>query len=60
MKEPVIKTVHVYPPIPIRRFDWCAYEDGTEEYGPIGWGETESAALLDLIEQQEEEMDKEI
>ena len=26
-----IITRNVYPPIPDRRFDWCAYHDGDEE-----------------------------
>lgn len=41
-------TSFVYPPIPIRQFDWCAYLDGTEEEGPYGWGKTEAEAILDL------------
>lgn len=26
-----IKVSHVYPPVPVRQFDWCAYIDGHEE-----------------------------
>lgn len=50
-----IKTEHVYPPIPIRQFDWCAYDDDTYD-GPgsrIGHGATEQAAIDDLLEQIE-------
>jgi len=43
-----IKTQHVYPPIPTRVFDWCAYWDGTEENGRYGWGKTEAEAIADL------------
>ncbi len=44
-----IKTTCVYPPIPIRQYDWCAYyEDEGEEAGRYGWGETEADAILDL------------
>lgn len=45
-----IVTVHVFPPIPCRRMDWCAYPDGEEEDGNYGWGATEAAAIADLIE----------
>jgi len=46
-----IKTEFVYPPIPIRQFDWRAYLDGGEESGPYGYGVTEEAAVADLREQ---------
>lgn len=49
-----IITDHVHPPIPIRSFDWCAYFDSYGEDGPRGWGETEAAAIADLIEQTAE------
>jgi hypothetical protein len=42
-----IVTSFIYPPIPIRRFDWMAHIDGDEE-GPTGYGETEADALSDL------------
>lgn len=48
-----IKTEFVYPPIPIRSQDWIAYFDGREEEGPYGSGETEQAAIEDLIENWE-------
>lgn len=41
-------TVFIYPPIPIRQFDWCAYLEGDEECGPYGYGKTEVDAILDL------------
>ena len=40
-----------YPPIPDRSYDWGAAEDGYEDGGPIGWGATKDAALMDLHEQ---------
>lgn len=49
-----IITTHVSPPIPVRCADWLAYRAGTEEDGPWGWGETEAAAINDLIEQETE------
>ena len=47
---PKIITHHVYPPIPIRSFDWCAYFDGHEEAGGYGSGATEQEAIKDLSE----------
>lgn len=37
---------HVYPPVPFRTHDWCAYFD--PEAGPYGWGCTRETALDDL------------
>ncbi len=57
-----IKTEHVYPAIPIRQFDWCAYDDDTYEPsdgevpgGIIGQGATEQDAIADFKEQWEQE-----
>lgn len=48
-----IITHNVFPPIPIRSFDWCAYLDGDDdnESAPRGWGVTETDAILDLRDQ---------
>lgn len=51
-----IRTDYVYPPIPIRWFDWSAVDedtyDGAEDSNcPIGYGETEVEAIADLLEQ---------
>jgi len=48
-----VKTENVYPPIPIRDYDWSAVDDNTYDgHGcPIGWGRTEQAAIDDLVEQ---------
>lgn len=59
-----IRTSHDYPPIPDRRMDWSAVEDGTYDCdcdqdgffsaGPIGHGATEQEAIDDLVLQMEE------
>jgi hypothetical protein len=49
-----IKTDFVYPPIPIRQFDWNAIDDrhyGGDESDPIGRGATEQEAIDDLMDQ---------
>ena len=45
-----IVTSHIFPPIPDRNHDWCAYFDGDEERGHYGYGRTELAAIRDFIE----------
>ena len=42
-----IITSHVFPPIPMRQFDWAAYRDPE---GQVGWGHTEAEAIADLID----------
>ena len=44
-----IHTENVYPPIPLRQFDWSATYDGYEPGDPIGWGKTEQDAIDDLV-----------
>ena len=44
----------VYPPIPVRHFDYCATRPGYDEGSPIGYGSTETAAILDLISAENE------
>ncbi len=51
---PRIVTRHVYPPIPMRKFDWCAYRDGDVEAGNYGWGATEPDAVRDLLDKEAE------
>lgn len=51
-----IITSHIYPPIPWRNFDWCAYFDGEEEYGGYGYGETEAEAIEDFIANLDDEV----
>lgn len=45
-----IVTSHVFPPIPTRQFDWCAFYDGDEESGNYGYGATEAEAVKDFLE----------
>lgn len=53
-ERPII-TSHVYPPIPDRRFDYCAYRDGDEENASrCGWGPTKELAVNDLLENVDE------
>ena len=54
-----IVTSYVCPAIPVRNFDWCAYEDGREEEGNYGWGKTEAEAIADLKWQLDEEAEDE-
>lgn len=58
----LIKTAHIYPPIPDRRFDWCAIfsdcHEGPEHHADpfkrlIGWGKSEQEAIDDLHEDLE-------
>ena len=44
-----IITNYIFPPIPLRQFDWIAYYDGEEE-GHVGFGRTEAEAIADLQE----------
>ena len=47
-----IITRHVYPPIPIRCYDWEAIREDYDEGDIVGWGELEKDAIDDLIEQE--------
>lgn len=46
-----IHTSFIHPAIPIRSHDWCATFDNYEPGDAIGYGETEQAAIEDLMEQ---------
>lgn len=52
-----IRTDNIFPPIPSREFDWCATDDDRYDGdgSPIGYGETEDAAIADLLEQLEDD-----
>lgn len=50
---PAIKTQFIYPPIPIRCFDWQATLADYEPGDPVGVGATEAEAIADLHEQLE-------
>ena len=57
-KSPKIITTDVYPPIPVRTSDWCAFRDGDEEdSGKYGWGRTEQDAIADLLQRERERED---
>lgn len=57
-----IRTHYVYPPIPVRDFDWSAIDEDTYDGAPdagqraqmIGFGKTEAEAIADLKQQIEE------
>lgn len=49
--HPKIITGNIFPPIPIRQFDFCAVFDGYEPGANIGYGRTKQDAIDDLIEQ---------
>lgn len=52
-----IRTENVYPPIPVREWDWSAVDDNTYEPGcPIGWGRTEQAAISALVDELQDNM----
>lgn len=55
MSDRKIITENVFPPIPTREFDWCAYFDGEEERGHYGYGDTKQAAINDLLNLTEDE-----
>lgn len=50
-----IRTHNTFPPIPIRDFDWCAYDDdtydGADDAGPqcVGYGRTVEEAIADFL-----------
>ena len=46
---------HIYPPIPDRSTDYCAYLDGYEPGELIGYGPTAEIAKADLQDQIDEE-----
>lgn len=50
-----IKTYFVYPPIPIRSYDWLAVLNDDPE-GTVGYGRTEQEAIDDLKSQLEDEV----
>ena len=57
-----IITTFVYPPIPVRSFDWQAHyeDDEPDDSGHMktGEGATEAEAIADLVENDEDEEDE--
>jgi hypothetical protein len=47
--KPPIITSYVFPPIPVRHYDYCAFRQGTEVSGNYGWGASKEDAIADLI-----------
>jgi hypothetical protein len=50
-----IRTHWLFPPIPVRIYDWTAVLDSYEPDDPIGYGVTEQDAINDLRQQIEDE-----
>jgi hypothetical protein len=49
-------TTPVYPPINSRDHDWSAHFEGQEECpDAYGWGDSEAAALMDLLNNTDED-----
>jgi hypothetical protein len=50
---PAIEVHFIYPPIPLRQFDWCAYYEGTEPDDDgnfaAGYGKTRKQAIDELL-----------
>jgi hypothetical protein len=46
-----ILTNHVFPPVPVRQFDWAAVFEGYEPGAHVGYGRTEQDAIDDLKQQ---------
>jgi hypothetical protein len=44
-----IKTECINPSIPMRQYDWMAWRDGNEEFGPVAYGPTEALAIAELL-----------
>jgi len=58
-----IKTKAVYPPIPCRDYDWCAWHEEFEERDWLawaGWGASEKEAIADLERIDRERAEAEI
>lgn len=49
----IIRVEFIYPPIPVRDFDYQATFDGYDAGDPIGHGPTAQAAIDDLHENAE-------
>ena len=51
---PKVRTENIFPPIPVRAFDWSATFEDYEPGCPIGYGASEQDAIDDLMEQWED------
>lgn len=54
----MIRTSHIFPPIPDRSHDWAAYNDDdcqcSECHPRVGYGATETKAMADYEERCDE------
>lgn len=55
MQDSAITVEFVYPPIPIRDFDYCASRRDGDEDSPCGYGATPEEAIADLLERESED-----
>ena len=53
----MIRIAHIFPPIPDRSFDYCAYIGDGDEGTLQGWGATPKEAIEDLRRVCDEEQD---
>lgn len=51
-----VVTTPIYPPSPDRNHDWQAHFEGDEE-GATGFGDSEAAAIMDLMDNIEGEQE---
>jgi len=54
MNNEKIITEFINPPIPIRKFDWQAVRDGYDDGDPVGEGETEQEAIINLLDKEQD------
>ena len=57
-----IRVEYIYPPIPTRNHDWCAYDYNRQPDGPVGYGATSKEAVaefFELLAMEEEEIAEE-
>lgn len=47
-----IHTEHIYPPIPLRHFDWMAWRGDYEPGVTTGYGATREQAVQELLERE--------
>jgi len=52
--RPPMILAYVFPPIPRRDHDWCAFRDGEEERQCYGWGSTPDEAIQDLLDLEDD------
>ena len=53
----MIVLIHCYPPIPVRDFDWCCYDDEDPEDSPYGYGKARWEAEVNYYKEYMEQND---